>query len=206
MTAPTPRQMIDQLADANEETMLLADGFDDAILGLVRRCGQLPIVIYDRAKCIQLLIDRDGMTREDAEEYFEFNVSGAWVGEGTPGYLEALDPEDYCEPETEVETVMDPASVFQIQLGMEPTYPVRLKDMTSATAAIPKSHRLGVTGECRWCGHPVESFLCNNDVVVIFPWAAKWDYMAACSNPECKHNHGEGYFQDLPSWVIPTKN
>ena len=34
MTAPTPRQMIDQLADANEETMLLADGFDDAILGL----------------------------------------------------------------------------------------------------------------------------------------------------------------------------
>lgn len=27
---------------------------------------------------------RDGMSLEDAEEFFEFNVIGSWVGDGTP--------------------------------------------------------------------------------------------------------------------------
>jgi hypothetical protein len=26
----------------------------------------------------------DGMSQEEAEEYFSFNVEGAWVGENTP--------------------------------------------------------------------------------------------------------------------------
>ena len=34
-------------------------------------------------KCIDVLI-KDGMTVEEAVEYFEFNTVGAWVGEHTP--------------------------------------------------------------------------------------------------------------------------
>ena len=30
---------------------------------------------------------KDGMTDEEAMEYFEFNVVGAWMGEGTPIFL-----------------------------------------------------------------------------------------------------------------------
>lgn len=29
--------------------------------------------------------------KEQAEEYFEFNLAGAWVGESTPIYLEELE-------------------------------------------------------------------------------------------------------------------
>ena len=67
--------------------ILMADGFDDAILGLGRRCGHDDILVYDVDKCIAILIDNDSMTREEAIEYFEFNVAGAWMGEGTPMFL-----------------------------------------------------------------------------------------------------------------------
>ena len=30
---------------------------------------------------------RDGMTQEEALEFFEFNVVGAWVGEQTPIFV-----------------------------------------------------------------------------------------------------------------------
>jgi hypothetical protein len=65
---------------------LLADGFGEALLGYVRRVGKPPMAVYDRQRCIDLLIGK-GLTHEEAEEHFDFNVSGAWMGEGTPGFL-----------------------------------------------------------------------------------------------------------------------
>ncbi len=70
----------------NEEA-LTADGFDDAIIGIGERCGQPSLVAYDRDKCIQVLMDRDGMDYEGAVEFFDFNVGGAWVGENTPIFI-----------------------------------------------------------------------------------------------------------------------
>ena len=66
---------------------LLADGFDDAILGVAERCGQPTLVAYDRCRCIDILVAQ-GMDREEAEEYFEFNVAGAWLGEQTPVWID----------------------------------------------------------------------------------------------------------------------
>ena len=66
--------------------ILKADGFDDAILGLGRRCSQPDLLVYDVDKCVDILME-DGMTQEEAMEYFEFNVVGAWMGEGTPIFL-----------------------------------------------------------------------------------------------------------------------
>ena len=71
----------------NIECGLLADGFEDAIIGISERFGRDPIVAYDREKCIQVLIDRDGMTYQEAEEYFNFNVIGGWAGDGTPEFI-----------------------------------------------------------------------------------------------------------------------
>ena len=70
----------------NEEA-LTADGFDDAIIGIGERCGQPSLVAYDRDKCIQVLMDRDGMDYEEAVEFFDFNVAGAWMGENTPIFI-----------------------------------------------------------------------------------------------------------------------
>lgn len=67
---------------------LTADGFDDCIIGIATRYGMEPVLAYDRGKCIKVLMDRDGMDHEEAEEFFEFNVIGAWMGDGTPLFVD----------------------------------------------------------------------------------------------------------------------
>lgn len=94
---PTARELIEDTVDE----IMLADGFDDAILGIAQRCGQPVVAVYDAQKCIEILMSRDGMGWEEAREYYEFNVVGAWVGPGTPVFLERLnDLADFGEDET----------------------------------------------------------------------------------------------------------
>ena len=69
------------------DEIILADGFEEAFLGVSEIYGRPPLATYDRDKCIDILIQRDGMTFEDAQEYFDINVRGSWVGESTPSYL-----------------------------------------------------------------------------------------------------------------------
>lgn len=75
-----------------DEAMLMADGFDDALIGYAQRCGQPALAVYDRDKCIDILM-KDGMTHEEADEYFEYNVVGSWVGDRTPLFLCRVDAE-----------------------------------------------------------------------------------------------------------------
>jgi hypothetical protein len=69
------------------EDALLADGFEDAIVGICERFGAVPVVAYDREKCIEILMERDSMDYEEAMEFFGFNVEEAYVGDGTPVFL-----------------------------------------------------------------------------------------------------------------------
>ena len=68
--------------------LLTADGFDKAIVGVVHRMDTMA-VCYDKNKVIEILME--DMSYEDAIEYFEFNIAGAWVGESTPFFLETMD-------------------------------------------------------------------------------------------------------------------
>ena len=72
---------------------LFMDGFDDCIAGVVQRYGQPTIVCYDKEKVLEQLTD-DGMTDEEAREYFEYNQIGAWVGEQTPCFISPFDKEE----------------------------------------------------------------------------------------------------------------
>ena len=72
------------IAEVNEEA-LLADGFEDALIGYVERAGMPSIACYDKYKCIDILAN--DMLYEEALEYFYFNVLGAYVGENTPCFL-----------------------------------------------------------------------------------------------------------------------
>ena len=69
------------------EGLVRMEGFDDCILGVSTRFGQEPIVAYDYNKVIEHLMG-DGMTHEDAIDYFEFNQIGSWVGDRTPCFIE----------------------------------------------------------------------------------------------------------------------
>lgn len=68
-----------------EEELLKADGFDGAIIGVEQT--QLRLV-YDIDKMRNILIEQEGMSFEEAMEYLDFNVFGAYVGEQTPLYIQ----------------------------------------------------------------------------------------------------------------------
>lgn len=70
-----------------EETFLIADGFDEAVIGFEERSGRL---IYSSKKCLEILVE-EGMSHEDALEHFEYNVTGSYVGEKTPIFMETVD-------------------------------------------------------------------------------------------------------------------
>jgi len=68
------------LENRPDETFLKADGLDEAVIGVDEMSGRL---IYSVTKCIECLIDQ-GMTDEEASEFFYFNVASAYMGEQTP--------------------------------------------------------------------------------------------------------------------------
>jgi len=75
------------------EDMLFSDGLDDALIGICHQFGRPAVAAYDYEKLIDILMERDGMSYEEAVEFFEFNISGAWVGENTPVYIERISDE-----------------------------------------------------------------------------------------------------------------
>lgn len=63
-----------------DEEILKADGFDEAVIGIEQNTMRL---VYSVKKCIEILT-LQGMSVEEAIEYFDFNTKGSYVGEKTP--------------------------------------------------------------------------------------------------------------------------
>ena len=80
------------LAEVDEE-LLCADGLDDAILGVCERAGSSNVVAYDAVKCVDILMDSNGWDWDEASEYFDFNVVGAYMGDRTPVFITYVTPE-----------------------------------------------------------------------------------------------------------------
>lgn len=78
------------LAELYGDDLVLMDGYDDALAGVVFRFGMQPIACYNKEKVLQIMQDRDGMDYEEALEFYEFNQIGAWLGDRTPCFIEAL--------------------------------------------------------------------------------------------------------------------
>lgn len=96
--------MIEEIFDHySDTTFLKADGFDAAVIGVSEDFNSPPRLIYSVKKVIDIIMKdmvitkhdlrddeiKDGMTIQDkkhelATEYFNFNISGAYVGEATP--------------------------------------------------------------------------------------------------------------------------
>ena len=77
----------EEIEEINPEA-LLCDGFDEAIIGIAERINLGPVVAYDVDKMLEIMVERDGMSYEDAMEYFDYNILGAWMGENTPVYIQ----------------------------------------------------------------------------------------------------------------------
>jgi hypothetical protein len=81
---PLTREDIQEHLESRGETVLLCDGFDEAFIGLSQRINEPLCAVYSYEKMVDVLMSRDGMDYEDAVDYLDFNVVGAWVGEQTP--------------------------------------------------------------------------------------------------------------------------
>ena len=78
------RDKIDQWLKDRDLTVLLADGLDEAFLGVDENDGVVRAV-YSIEECIRIL--SENMSPEEAEEYFWYNTAGAYVGEQTPLFI-----------------------------------------------------------------------------------------------------------------------
>ncbi len=90
--APANRLNIREELSALFDGLLFLNGteFDPAIMGVAERIGMNPVVAYDQAKVVQILCGMN-MTEEEAAEFFEFNILGAYVGDSTPIFVALTD-------------------------------------------------------------------------------------------------------------------
>ena len=67
--------------------MLKINGHDDAILGPAMIWGngeRISVLVYDAEAIRATLMTRDNMEADEAREYIEFNIEGAYMGPDTP--------------------------------------------------------------------------------------------------------------------------
>lgn len=76
----------EDIAEINPDA-LLCDGFDEAIIGIAERINLNPVVAYSVDKIIDIMMERDGMSYEEAMEYYEYNILGSWMGDNTPIFI-----------------------------------------------------------------------------------------------------------------------
>ncbi len=77
---------LELLSELNPDA-LLADGLEAALVGYTVNHHHPIVAVYDIEKCIDVLVERDGMTPEEADEFLSFNTLGAYVGENGPLYV-----------------------------------------------------------------------------------------------------------------------
>lgn len=75
------------------ETVMFAHDLKEAFVGIGYQFNK-PMAVYSKKKTLKLFM-KQGMSYEEALEFFDFNVQGAYVGEQTPVFLEDEDPLDY---------------------------------------------------------------------------------------------------------------
>ena len=67
--------------------------FGEALIGIAEQYHRKPIAVYNRNKIIEILAK--DMSYEEAEEYFDYNIFQAWVGEQTPMFVSHI--EEYVD-------------------------------------------------------------------------------------------------------------
>jgi hypothetical protein len=87
------REDLDEILDGDGAMLLEPrEVFDPCVIGIAERVN-LRVVAYDTNKVIQALMDHHGWDEEEAGEWFETNIVGSWVGEGSPVFVCPFDDE-----------------------------------------------------------------------------------------------------------------
>ena len=73
-----------------DERLVKANGLEDAIIGVGSRMNMPDVLIYSYNKCVKIFMEKEGWTHEEAVEWMDYNVVGAWVGETTPIFVHEI--------------------------------------------------------------------------------------------------------------------
>lgn len=70
--------------------IMLADGFERAFIGIAEDWAGHPRAVYDYGKCIRVLMVEQHMSEDEAVEWMDFNVVGAYIGAATPIFVQRM--------------------------------------------------------------------------------------------------------------------
>jgi hypothetical protein len=86
----------EHISEVNEDAILF-DGYEGALVGYSIRFGREAIAIYDYDKCLDILMTKgegdfeEGMSYENALDWFCYNTLGCWAGEHTPAFIKRFE-------------------------------------------------------------------------------------------------------------------
>lgn len=83
----TREQINDFVEAAGFESTLVAEGLDDAFIGITDD----GVAVYSKNRCVRSIMEADGISEEEAIEYLEFNTYSCYVGEMTPLFITTVD-------------------------------------------------------------------------------------------------------------------
>jgi len=75
------------MIEDEDEGVVFADGFDDAIIGIMRIDGAMRVV-YDKWAMVNVMRAQETeLSFESVVEFLEYNTWGSYVGPNTPIYM-----------------------------------------------------------------------------------------------------------------------
>ena len=69
------------------EGAILLTGLEEAIIGIAEEFGNSPRILYSTEKILDILTSEGMTSREEAMEYFRYNIIGGYFGEQNPIFL-----------------------------------------------------------------------------------------------------------------------
>ena len=94
----TPDEVLAELQEKNKDAYLLEPRavYDKALVDVTDdpqdhwlREKRTWVAVYDSRRCVKAIMEWHDCAQDGAEEWFDFNTSGAWVGPGTPTFTGA---------------------------------------------------------------------------------------------------------------------
>ena len=83
------REEIEQWLEPIGRETIFIDGFDMAIMGITE-VDEGYKVCYDIGRILELLVLEHDMDEQEAIEYYDFNIGGAYVGPLTPIFVQCV--------------------------------------------------------------------------------------------------------------------
>ena len=82
---------LDEVAAENPDIVFYPE-YTPALLGVSYMFGEEPRLVYDYDGVLAIIMKDGDLTMDEALDYFEFNVLGAYIGPTTPCFMKKRPP------------------------------------------------------------------------------------------------------------------